>query len=91
MRGVVDFVLDWSLKLDAVTTRHPAFNLPIASSGAITSVPYEILKSARFGELLEEARQGFDYIVVDTPPTVGLPDCRVLSRWLDGFLLVVLP
>ena len=89
MKGVVDFVLDQRLKLEAVTTRHPGFNLSVVSSGMTTSVPYEILKSARFGELLEEARQGFDYIVVDTPPSVGLPDCRVLSRWLDGFLLVV--
>ena len=88
-KGVVDFVLDQSVKLEMVTTRHPGFNLSIVSSGMTTSVPYEILKSARFGELLEEARQGFDYIIVDTPPSVGLPDCRVLSRWLDGFLLVV--
>jgi receptor protein-tyrosine kinase len=88
-KGVVDYVLDGSVKLETLTTRHPAFNLSIVSSGMSTSVPYEILKSARFGELLDEARQGFDYIIVDTPPSVGLPDCRVLSRWLDGFLLVV--
>src|SRR5881397_1247860 len=26
---------------------------------------------------------------VDTPPLVSVPDCRVLGKWVDGFLVVV--
>ena len=49
----------------------------------------QVLKSPRLGELLAEARRRYDYIVVDTPPLVSVPDCRVLSKWVDGFLIVV--
>src|SRR2546430_5111482 len=38
---------------------------------------------------LAEARRRFDYIVLDTPPLVSVPDCRVIGKWVDGFLIVV--
>jgi len=28
-------------------------------------------------------------VVLDTPPLVPVPDCRVLEPWVDGFFLVV--
>ena len=48
-----------------------------------------MLKSPRLGELLEEARRRYDYIVVDAPPLCPVQDCRVIAHWVDGFLLVV--
>jgi Mrp family chromosome partitioning ATPase len=39
--------------------------------------------------VLEEARQQYDYVIVDMPPLVPLPDYGVLARWVDGFLVVV--
>ena len=46
-------------------------------------------ESPRLAELLEQARREYDYVVVDTPPLVALPDCRVLANHVDAFLLVV--
>src|SRR6185369_6676816 len=37
----------------------------------------------------EEARCHYDSVIVDVPPAIPFPDCRVISRWIDGFLLVV--
>jgi Mrp family chromosome partitioning ATPase len=51
--------------------------------------PYELLKSARLGELLDEVRRRFDYVIVDTPPLTAVQDCRLIARWVDGFLIVV--
>jgi len=34
-------------------------------------------------------RHQYDYVVIDTPPVLPVADCRVLGRWVDGFLLVV--
>src|SRR5262249_59191282 len=48
-----------------------------------------MLKSPGLGQLLDEARRRFDFIVLDTPPIVVAQDCRVISKWVDGFLLVV--
>src|SRR5205085_5895355 len=38
--------------------------------------------------LIREARRHFDCILVDTPP-LFLPDCRLIERWVDGFVVLV--
>jgi capsular exopolysaccharide synthesis family protein len=87
--GLVDAILDRNLSLEAVADRRPDLNLTVVLAGRLPSAPYEVLKSPRLGELLAEARTRYDYIVLDTPPLVSVPDCRVIGRWVDGFLVVV--
>jgi len=55
----------------------------------VTDIPYELLRSSRLGDLLDQARRDYDYVVLDTPPLVPIPDARVISKWVDSFLLVV--
>ena len=67
----------------------PPFNLDVLPAGTLRPAPYEVLKSPRLGELLEEARRRYDYVVLDTAPLVAVPDSRLLGKWVDGFLVVV--
>jgi Mrp family chromosome partitioning ATPase len=85
----VDAILDPGLTLDRIAQPRPPFNLSVIAAGHAPLSPYEVLKSPRLGELFEEARRQYDYIVVDTPPLTPVQDCRVIGRWVDGFLLVV--
>ncbi len=87
--GLVDAILDTNLTLEAVTQKRPHLNLSIVTAGRRSSAPYEVLKSPRVGELLVEARKKYDYVIVDTPPLVSVPDGRVIGKWVDGFLIVV--
>ncbi len=87
--GLVDAILDTNLTLEAVTHKRPHLNLSIVPAGRRPSAPYEVLKSPRVGELLAEARKRYDYVIVDTPPLVSVPDSRVIGKWVDGFLIVV--
>ena len=87
--GLVDAILDTNLTLEAVTHKRPHLNLSIVPAGRRPSAPYEVLKSPRVGELLVEARKRYDYVIVDTPPLVSVPDSRVIGKWVDGFLIVV--
>lgn len=87
--GLVDAILDEKLTLEAVAQPHPHLNLSVLPAGRSSSSPYEVLKSPRVGELLTEGRRRYDYIVLDTPPMVSFPDCRVIEKWVDGFLIVV--
>jgi protein-tyrosine kinase len=88
-QGLVDAILDPSLPLEAVARPHPNLHLSVLPAGRRSATPYEVLKSARVGELLAEARRKYDYVIVDTPPLVSVPDTRVVAKWVDGFLLVV--
>jgi capsular exopolysaccharide synthesis family protein len=87
--GLVEAVLDPGIALEDLVQRPTAFNLSILPGGRPPEAPYEILKSPRLGDLLEEARRRYDTVVIDTPPLVPVPDCRILAKWVDGFLLVV--
>lgn len=87
--GLADAILDPGVSLDDVVRGCPPFNLSVLPAGRRPAAPYEVLKSPRLGVLLEAARQRYDYILVDTPPVVPVPDCRLLAKWVDGFLVVV--
>jgi len=87
--GLVDAILNPHLGLQDVVRPCPAANLSVLPAGRSTASSYEVLKSPRMDELLAEARRHYDYIIVDTPPLIPFPDCRLLGKWVDGFLVVV--
>lgn len=87
--GLIDAILDPQRTLGDVIRRRPEFNMSILPAGQATPTPYELLNSPRLAELLDAARRRYDYIVLDTPPVVPFPDCRVLGKLVDGFFLVV--
>jgi capsular exopolysaccharide synthesis family protein len=67
----------------------PGINLHLIPPGTNVDSPYELLKSPRLDELFEQARQQYDYIIVDTPQTLLLPDIELIARVVDSFLIVV--
>jgi len=87
--GFVEAILDANLPLAAVVQARPQLNLSVLPAGRFPSAPYEVLMSPRVGELLAEARRQYDYVILDTPPLVSVPDCRVIEKWVDGLLIVV--
>ena len=76
---------DWSRTIRAVGNH----NLSVLLAGECEAGAYELLNSPRFETLLREARRSFDYILVDTPPLVPLPDGRVVAQLVDGVIIVV--
>jgi len=87
-RSLANALIDPSLRLENAVEYLPGFNLSVLPAGSVVSF-YELLKSLRLAELLDEARQQYDYIVLDTPPFVPVPDGRLIAQFVDGFLIVV--
>jgi Mrp family chromosome partitioning ATPase len=48
-----------------------------------------LLVSPSMKQLIDTARETFDWVVVDTPPIAILPDANLLSAMIDTALLVV--
>ncbi len=88
-RGLAGAIADPRCRLDAVVRHLAASNLSVLPAGACPAMPYEALRSPRVGELLKEARELYDCVLIDTPPVVPVADLRALSQWVDGFYLVV--
>jgi capsular exopolysaccharide synthesis family protein len=76
------------LGLDEIVRPTP-FHFDVLLAGPSTPNAYRLFDSVRVGQLLEEARGRYDHIVLDTPPVLLVPDCRLMSQWVDGFLFVV--
>lgn len=64
-------------------------NLVILPSGKIPPNPSEMLSSKTMTKLLETLKEGFDYIIIDTPPVQAVTDSQILSVKADGTILVV--
>jgi capsular exopolysaccharide synthesis family protein len=61
----------------------------VLSSGRTVPDPMSLLVSPAMKQLLDDARESFDWVVVDTPPIAILPDANLLSSMIDTALLVV--
>ena len=51
--------------------------------------PAELLDSARTRDLVAALAEGYDTVIIDSPPVLPVTDAQVLSRVADGVLLVV--
>jgi len=69
--------------------RQVSSHLSILPAGRPTSDPMAALTSERMRRLLEEAKETFDWVIIDTPPLMLLPDARLLSSLVDGAVLVI--
>ena len=49
----------------------------------------DVFASRRFAEFIAELRQHYDFIVIDTPPVLAVPDARVIAQCVDSLLYVV--
>ena len=63
-------------------------NLFVMPSGNSTPSPAELLSSDRLGRIIDTCKRAFDYVIMDSPPTLGLADAMILSRQVDGVVLV---
>ena len=71
------------------TLKRHGENLLILPSGKIPPNPSEMLSSKAMSNLLEELKEDFDYIIIDTPPVQAVTDSQILSTKVDGTLLVI--
>ena len=67
----------------------PDSSLSVILGGPECAETYELLTSPRLAVLLSEARGLYDYVIVDTPPTIPVPDSGLMRSVVDGYLVVV--
>jgi len=87
--GLAEAIQDSGTDVREWVQRLNQFNLSVLPAGTPHTAPYELLNSSRVEMLLTDARRHFDYVVIDTPPLLPFPDCGVLGRHIDGYLLTI--
>ena len=64
-------------------------NLSVATSGPVPPNPAELLDSSKIEDFMKQARQSFDFIVLDSPPVAIVTDPILISKHADSNIFVV--
>jgi capsular exopolysaccharide synthesis family protein len=84
--------LGQELKPDAEGTLCPiplTTNLSLVPVGERSSDPMSGLTSSRMRDLVRDASEPYDWVVIDTPPVGLLSDAKLLVSMVDGALFVI--
>ena len=88
--GFSNYVISDEIKLkDIIKPSGIHSNWFILNSGSIPPNPAELLMSERVGQLIQEARQQFDFVIIDTPPIGLVADAQTLAPFTDAVLYIV--
>ena len=86
--GLTNF-LTTDLMLEDVILQTPVDNLYFMPSGILPTDASGILNSRRMSELIQDVKQRFDLIFVDSPPILGVSDASVIASEVDLSIIVV--
>jgi capsular exopolysaccharide synthesis family protein len=89
-KGVANYLHDTVLNIDDIKVSDVTNNLKfdIIFSGTIPPNPSELLSNGRFELLLNELKKEYDYIIVDTAPTLLVTDTTLITHLADAILYV---
>ena len=87
--GFADLVNGGDVSLDKVIRPLDGYNVDVIPAGTVAGPIHEVFRSTRLPRLLSELRDRYDYVILDTPPIVPVVDSALLSRVVDGVLVVV--
>jgi succinoglycan biosynthesis transport protein ExoP len=81
--------LTTELMLEDVILQTPVDNLYFMPSGILPADAAGILNSRRMSELIQDVKQRFDLVLIDSPPILGVSDASVLASEVDLTMIVV--
>jgi capsular exopolysaccharide synthesis family protein len=85
--GLSNFIVG-NVSLEEIIQPTQVPGLFLIAAGSVPPNPVQLLSSQVFQDLLQQLRQEFQHLIIDTPPIIGFPDGRIISSLTDGVLLV---
>lgn len=90
LKGVANYLHDTVVNIEDIKVKDISNNLKfdIIFSGTIPPNPSELLSNGRFELLLNELKKEYDYVIVDTAPTLLVTDTTLITQLADAILYV---
>ena len=90
-KGVTNFLHDTAASYKDMIESGSQYNLKfdIIFSGTIPPNPAELLSNGRFEMLLNELKSQYDYVIVDTAPTLLVTDTTLIANLADLVVYVI--
>lgn len=64
-------------------------NIYVLPTGLIPPNPSELLNSIKMKDMMEEVKNGFDFILIDTPPVLAVIDSMIVSSMADAIVFII--
>lgn len=86
--GLTELVLGQATE-ETVTHQSSVTGLYVIASGQLPPNPSELLGGDRMRKTLTSLAEGYDLLIVDTPPLLAASDAAILSTICDGVIVVL--
>ncbi len=87
-KGLSDILAGKATLADSIIKLEPS-GLHILPGGEARSDVAELISGPKFKEILRQAREMFDFVIIDAPPLGIFTDANVLINHADGAMLVI--
>ena len=82
-------LLNGECEFEEACHQTPIATLQVMPSGPIPTNPAEALTLPDMGELLEQVRDEYDFVVLDTPPLLVVTDPSIVASMVDGVIMTL--
>ena len=82
-------VLNGDVKFADAIHRPAGFEADVLTGEKTTVNAADIFSSDRFKSFIEQMRSEYDFIIIDTPPVLVVPDARIIAECADAILFSV--
>lgn len=89
-KGLSDFLYDFDTQPGDIilSTRQDDIPVDVVFSGAIPPNPAELFMNDRMTKFLDQVKESYDYVIVDTAPTMIVTDTLLISPQADTTIYV---
>ena len=88
-KGLTNYLSGNQNSINDLAYDSPVDNLKIISSGVVPPNPSELLASQKMNDFINEVKNEYDIILLDTPPLIAVTDAFIVSKHVDKFILVI--
>lgn len=85
--GCMNF-LNGEIRLDDAIIKYNKY-LDVIPSGTKVKNPSELFSSEKFDTLLEQLKDRYDYVIIDTPPINPVSDSLIISQKSEAIIMVI--
>lgn len=85
--GITDILLGSKDYKDYIRTVSDG-KLDVLTSGKVPGNPSELLESDAMKRFISQVKEEYDYVMIDTPPTLPVADSAIMSTYIDGVIIV---
>jgi len=88
-KGGLLSVITGKMPLEQAVWREPNGRIDILMGERSTINAADVFSSEAFRSLIDTLRDSYDYVIIDTPPVLVVPDSRVIGQHVDAIFYSV--